>query len=69
VFTEKEKYLSGLSDEEFNKLYNFTTNHVDRNHSINRENGDFFDVLDKGFKLMKSDTEFVNNFKGERVSG
>jgi hypothetical protein len=65
----KESYLSGLPDEGFNNLYDFTTNQTDRNHSINKENGDFFDVLDKGFKPMRSDAEFVKNFRSERVSG
>jgi hypothetical protein len=32
-------------------------------NSINKESVNFFDVLDKGFKLMRSDTEFVKNFR------
>ncbi|MDR2192869.1 MAG: hypothetical protein LBP19_00120 [Treponema sp.] len=44
----KERCFSGVSDEEFNKLYDFTTKRVDSNHSINKESVNSLMFLIKG---------------------
>jgi hypothetical protein len=62
IFAERDSL--NLSNEDFDRLYEFTVNRLDDNHPANSNSGkDIFDIFNEGFKLMCRDTKFVQNFK------